>query len=111
VSAATLKIDLGEGIWAEVVEDKRNELVKRRELTLRIHHELQPTPPRITVRMAVASALGVGIEVVYVRRIKTEYGIGQSIAEVHVYDSKERALEFEPEYLIERNGGVNPFEE
>ncbi len=111
MNAAVNKIDLGEGIWAEVLEDRYNPLIKRRELKLRIHHELKPTPPRINVRMAVAGAFKVGIELVYVRKIRTEYGIGSSIAEVHIYESVERARQFEPEYLIERNGGINPFEE
>ncbi len=105
------KIDLGEGIWAEVIEDRYNPLIGRREVKLRLHHELKPTPPRITVRMSVANAFSTGLDRVYVRSIKTEYGIGISVAEVHIYDTRERALQFEPEYIIERNGGVNPFEE
>ena len=111
MSETVRKIDLGEGIWAEVVEDKYNPLIGRREVKLRLHHELKPTPPRITVRMSVANAFNAGLDRVYVRSIKTEYGIGVSIAEVHIYDTRERALQFEPEYIIERNGGVNPFEE
>ncbi len=111
MSAAISKIDLGEGIWAEVVSDRYNPLIKRRELVLRIHHELKPTPPRINVRMAVSNALKVGLERVYVRSIRTEYGLGVSRAEIHVYDDVNRALAFEPKHIIERNGGVNPFEE
>jgi small subunit ribosomal protein S24e len=100
------RIDLGEGIWAEVVRDWYNPVIKRRELTLIIHHELKPTPMRFIVRMAVANAYGVEVSRVYVREIKTEYGIGRSRAQVHIYDTKERALQFEPQYVIERNGGV-----
>jgi len=58
------------------------------------------------VRLAVAKAYGVDVSRVYVRSIKTEYGIGESIAEVHIYDTKEQALKFEPKHIIERNGGV-----
>lgn len=111
MNATVGKIDLGEGIWAEIIKDRYNPLVGRRELLLRIHHELKSTPPRITVRMSVANALKASMDRVYVRSIRTEYGIGVSIAEVHIYDTRERALQFEPEYIIERNGGVNPFEE
>ena len=99
-------IDLGEGVWAEVVEDRYNPLIGRRELTLRINHVLKPTPMRIMLRMTIANSLGVDVSRVYVRSIRTEYGIGRSIAEIHVYDSKEKALEFEPKHIIERNGGV-----
>ncbi len=111
MSGQVTKIELGDGIWAEVLEDKYNPLIKRRELRLLIHHEMQSTPMRINVRMAVAESLGAEIQRVYVRKIESHYGIGQSIAEVHIYDTVERALEFEPQYIIDRNGGVNPFEE
>ncbi len=99
-------IDLGEGIWAEIAEDRYNPLIKRRELKLKINHVLKPTPMRVMLRMAVANAFGVDVSRVYVRSVRTEYGIGRSIAEIHIYDSKEKALEFEPKYIIERNGGV-----
>jgi len=100
------KIDLGEGVVAEVVRDWYNPLIRRREVTLRIHHMLKPTPMRIMLRMALANAFGADVSRVYIRRIDTEYGMGVSVAEVHIYDSKERALQFEPQYVIDRNGGV-----
>ncbi|MCE4621222.1 MAG: 30S ribosomal protein S24e [Desulfurococcales archaeon] len=99
-------IDLGEGVTAEVVEDKYNPLIKRREIKLRINHMLKPTPMRVMLRMALAEAFGVDIPRIYIRSIRTEYGMGVSWAEVHIYDTKERALQFEPKYIIERNGGV-----
>ncbi|MEB3817027.1 MAG: 30S ribosomal protein S24e [Desulfurococcales archaeon] len=100
------KIDLGDGIIATVERDWYNPLIKRRELVLRIHHILKSTPMRLAVRLAVAKAYGVDVARVYVRSIRTEYGVGESVAEVHVYDSKEQALKYEPEHIIERNGGV-----
>jgi len=111
VSSQLSRIDLEEGMWAEVVSDKYNPLVRRRELTLKIYHVLKSTPMRINLRLALAEKLKVDIQRVYIRKIETEYGIGVSIAEVHIYDTVERALAFEPKYIIDRNGGVNPFEE
>ena len=111
MSEQTARIDLGDGIWAEVLEDKYNPLVKRRELSLLIHHEFKSTPMRINLRLTIAEKYGVDIQRVYVRKILSEYGIGLSKAEVHIYDTVERALAFEPQYIIDRNGGVNPFEE
>ena len=99
-------IDIGEGVWAEIIEDRYNPLIKRRELKLKINHVTKPTPMRITLRLTLAKALGVDVSRVYVRSIRTEYGIGRSIAEVHVYDSKDKVLEFEPKHIIERNGGI-----
>ena len=100
------KIDLGEGVIAHVEREWYNPLIKRREVILRIHHILKPTPMRITLRLAIANAYGVDVSRVYVRRVRTEYGIGESVVEVHIYDTKEQALRFEPKHIIERNGGV-----
>lgn len=111
MSEQATRIDLGDGVWAEVLADKYNPLVKRRELTLLVHHEFKSTPMRINLRLALAEKFGVDIQRVYVRRIESEYGIGLSKAEVHIYDTLERALAYEPKYIIDRNGGVNPFEE
>ena len=102
------KLDLGEMGWAEVVSDWYNPLIKRREIVMTLHHELKPTPMRILLRQALAEKLGVDVKRVYVREIRTEYGIGRSRVRVHVYDTVERALQFEPKHIIERNGGVDP---
>ena len=105
------RIDFEDGVWAEVVRDFYNPAIKRRELTLIIHHVMKSTPMRINIRLSIAEKLGVPVQNVYVRKIETEYGIGRSKAIVHIYNSVERALQFEPQYIIDRNGGVNPFEE
>ena len=98
-------IDLGleEGYEAYIVRDWYNPLIKRREIDILIRHVGKGTPSRIEIRMGVASALGVDVKRVYVRKLDTEYGLGETMAEVHVYDTVERALAFEPKYIRERN--------
>ena len=103
MSAQRLQIGLGEGYSVEVASDRHNPVIGRRELVLVITHVGKGTPKRYAVREAVAKALGVDIETVYVRKLTTDYGIGRSRAEVHVYSSAERARLFEPEYIIARN--------
>ena len=39
------------------------------------------------------------------RRLISEYGIGRSLVKVHIYDSIERALMFEPKHIIKRDTG------
>ena len=99
------KIDLGEEYYAEVVEEKYNPLINRKEITLIIYHIGKGTPQRKTVREKVAVAYGVEINRVYVRNILGEFGIGRSKAIVHVYDSVERARMFEPLHVIRKNEG------
>ncbi len=108
---ASKKIDLGDEGWAEIVMDRDNPLIGRREILLKLHHQGKPTPMRITLRMKLAEKFGADVKRVYIRSIQTEYGIGRSTVRVHIYRSVERALQFEPKHIIERNGGVDPFAE
>lgn len=82
-----------------------NKLLGRRELVVELLHAGAPTPTRQTVRECVARQLGVSPSAVFIRRVKTEYGIGRSTAEIHVYDNPDIAKRVEPLYVIARNLG------
>ncbi|OYT37936.1 MAG: 30S ribosomal protein S24e [Desulfurococcales archaeon ex4484_58] len=87
----------------EVVEEKYNPLIKRKEVVIRIGHVGKSTPSRGLIRTEVSKIYGVEVERTYVRKIKTGYGIGVTVAYIHIYDSVERAKKFEPEHIIKRN--------
>ncbi|MCD6301434.1 MAG: 30S ribosomal protein S24e [Staphylothermus sp.] len=95
-------VKLGE-FTGEIVEDKYNPLIKRREVIIRIAHIGKSTPSRGLIRHELAKIYNVEVEKVYVREINTEYGMGVSNAVVHIYDSVERAKLFEPPHVIKRN--------
>jgi len=96
------QLQLGE-YTAEVVKEWYNPLIKRKELVVRIAHIGRTTPSRGLIRVELAKAYGVDVERVYVRKIDTEYGMGVSNVEVHIYDTPERAKAFEPPHVIKRN--------
>jgi small subunit ribosomal protein S24e len=87
----------------EVVEERYNPLIRRRELVLRVFHGGEGTPSRGLLKKAIASLYNADLNTVYIRSIKTEYGMCASRVEVHIYDSPERARAFEPEYIIKRD--------
>jgi len=101
--AKKMEVDLGEGYEVYVTKDWYNPLIKRREIDAVIIHVGKSTPSRMKLRMQFAKALNVDVKRLYIRSVKSEYGVGVSRIEVHVYDSAERALQFEPKYIIERN--------
>ncbi len=111
MAQAVKTFELDDGSIARVIEDKYNPLIKRRELLLEIDHKLKSTPMRINLRLKVSEVYGVEIQRVYVKKIMTEYGRGVSKVRVNIYDTVERAKQIEPQYVIDRNGGINPFEE
>ena len=96
---------------ATVLKEFYNPLVGKRKLYLVINHPNQSTPMRFSVRMAIANAYGVDMKRVYVKSIQSEYGKAESKTIANIYDTVDRALKFESKYIIDRNGGVEGFEE
>ena len=102
-NAKKLDVDLGEGYEAYIVSDKYKRLIKRREVEVVIVHIGKPTLSRMKLRYSLSKAFNVDTKVLYIRNIKTEYGMSRSRVTIHIYDKPELAQEFEPKYIIERN--------
>jgi small subunit ribosomal protein S24e len=101
-NAKRLEVDM-EGYEFYIVKDWYNPLIKRREIDLVVLHVGKSTPGRMQLRYKLAKALNVDIKRLFIRSVRTEYGVGRTKVEVHVYDSVERAYKFEPKHIIERN--------
>ena len=90
----------------EIVEKKRNPLLRRYEVVFEVDHsDIGGTPPRTEVRKLIAEKLGVDFSVVYVRKYETMTGTMKAVGRAHVYDSVEEAKFIEPDYIIARNEG------
>jgi len=85
------------------VKTLENPLLYRKEYVLAIIHDASSTPSRDTLREEISKQLGVNKDLVVVRKIKTDFGTNVAKVEVHVYDSREKMLEIEPEYILRRN--------
>lgn len=88
----------------KIVSDKENPLLKRREIHFRVKHgQTGSTPPRLQVRNAIASALKVKIDFVFVKKMKTKTGKHIAVGLANIYDSTDQAKLVEPEYIMKRN--------
>jgi len=87
----------------EIIDQRRNELLKRLEVKFQIYHEKSGTPTRIQVRQGLASALDVDEEKVYIKKIETKTGTNISFGKANIYDSLSQAEHIEPEHIILRN--------
>jgi small subunit ribosomal protein S24e len=88
-----------------ILNIRENKLLGRKEALIEASHPNAPTPTRQAVREWVAKQLGVDVANVFVRKIKTSYGIGRSLAEVHIYNDPKLVRIIEPLYIIARNLG------
>ncbi|MEM3536521.1 MAG: 30S ribosomal protein S24e [Candidatus Bathyarchaeia archaeon] len=88
----------------KIVSDNKNPLLKRREICFHVEHtQTGGTPPRLEVKNAVANALKVDANLVFIKRLETKTGTQTAIGIANVYDSIEQAKLVEPEYIIKRN--------
>ena len=94
---------LPDGSTLHVVRERVNDVIKRIEVFAIISHVGKGTPPRSVIMDALATLYSKSREVVVIRNIKSEYGIGLSRVRAHIYESIEKVKAFEPEYILKRH--------
>jgi small subunit ribosomal protein S24e len=87
----------------KILNQQRNELLKRDELSFHIDHEGTGTPSRIEVRQKLADVLDAEEERIFLSKFETKTGSTTTIGEANLYDSVEQAKYVEPEHIIARN--------
>ncbi len=88
----------------KIIAEKQNPMLKRREVDFRIEHgQTGGTPGRLEVRKALAAALKLDENVVFVKKFETKTGTSTANGVAHVYDTVDQAKLIEPEYIIKRN--------
>lgn len=87
----------------EVMQDRYNPLLNRRELDVVIVYE-SSTPRRDEVRKAIAEKYGVEVERVVVERMESLFGSRKARAHIHVYDSVIHAKRYERRHILRRHG-------
>jgi small subunit ribosomal protein S24e len=86
-----------------VVSQKENPLLKRKEISFNVEHAAGATPTRIEIRKAVAEALKANVDLIFVKRFETRPGTHIALGMANLYDSAEQAKLIEPDYIIKRN--------
>ncbi|MCK5563238.1 30S ribosomal protein S24e [Candidatus Bathyarchaeota archaeon] len=88
----------------KIITQKRNPLLKRKEVVFEVNHEkVKGTPSRLEIRAKLAELLKMKLEQVYVRKMETKTGTMIALGEANGYDTAEQAMLIEPKYIIERN--------
>ena len=86
-----------------IVSQKENPLLKRKEIRFHVKHVAGATPPRMEIRKAVAEALKANVDLIFVKRFETRPGTHAALGVANLYDSVEQAKFIEPNYIIKRN--------
>jgi ribosomal protein S24E len=84
------------------MEKRENKLLNRIEVIARVEFP-GGTPRRAELREEISKRLGKPVDLVFIRKILTEYGKREALVTATVYNRKEDALKFEPAHIIKRN--------
>ncbi len=87
----------------EILEEKRNPLIDRTELKIKIDHYGKGSPNRLEIKKKVASMHGSNEKLTIIKKIQSHFGSTQDIAQIYVYDSAESLKFFEPFHIQARN--------
>ncbi len=75
----------------QVISERVNPLLKRREIAFIIYHKNTGTPSRYSIREYFSSNFNTSLEQIYVYSISTKFGCGVSEGIVHIYDTNDAA--------------------
>jgi small subunit ribosomal protein S24e len=87
----------------EVIEEKENPLLERKELIVKISHSGAMTPRRGDIRNKIIAKLSADEDKFILGPLNQHYGTTEAVAKVKIYKSKERALQIESPNVIKKN--------
>lgn len=88
----------------EITKEADNQLLMRKEVFFRLVHE-GASPGRAEARNALIKALQCTQNLLVIDRMKTEFGMRETVGYAKVYESKDRLKAVEREHILKRNFG------
>ncbi|MDI9620106.1 MAG: hypothetical protein QFX33_04810 [Candidatus Nezhaarchaeota archaeon] len=89
----------------KVLRSVDNKVLNRKELVLHVDHSGSKTPTRDEVRGLVSSMLGVPLNLVVVKSLKTLSGTNVTEGHIHVYGDEKALEDVEAKHIKLRNFG------
>lgn len=86
----------------QVIEERNNPLLKRREVVFKVIHE-DATPSRKSIVERLAATMNSMVGLVIVDEIKTTFGKRESLGYAKIYETEERVKQVERPHIIARN--------
>ncbi|MHA1771108.1 MAG: 30S ribosomal protein S24e [Candidatus Thorarchaeota archaeon] len=87
----------------EILQERDNKPLGRREIDFKIDHVGEPTPSRPDIKAKLAAQFDADPATVIVRNMHTNFGIGRTTGSARIYTTPETAQRVENEYIIKRH--------
>jgi len=87
----------------EILEEKKNPLIDRMEIKVKIDHFGKGTPNRLEIKKKLSELKKSNEKLTIVKEVQTHFGATQDVAKVYVYNNVEELQYFEPFHIKVRN--------
>ena len=87
----------------EILSEKENKPLARKEIAFKIDHAGASTPSRADIRAKLVAQFNANSEAVLVSTLNTHYGIGVTEGTVHIYSDPEQMKRIELDHLVKRH--------
>lgn len=95
----------------EILAQKYNPLLKRKELAFEFDHSQEgQTLSRLELKKHLANVLKAKIDLIILQKMETKTGTMTAIVKANVYESPEQVEFVEPKHIIARNTPARPSE-
>jgi small subunit ribosomal protein S24e len=87
---------------AEIIEERDNPILKRKEIKMVIEHIDSATPPRVEIKKLLKALKDYDENKMVIKEVRNIFGIGKDEVTIFVYEDEELMKKLEPKYLFER---------
>ena len=87
----------------EIVEQKQNPLLSRREVRFQVHHQGEKTPTRDAIREKLAAQMNSKKGNIVIDAMASAFGRSSTRGYARIYDTQEVLAKNEPHYILKRN--------
>jgi small subunit ribosomal protein S24e len=87
----------------EVLKEKENKPLQRREIEFRVDHTSATTPSRADIHAKIMAQYNADAATVVIRKLRTNYGIGVTDGTARIYSSPEQMNKVELIHILKRH--------
>ncbi len=87
----------------DIVSEKENKPLGRKEIAFKIDHAGASTPSRADIRAKLVAQFDADTSAVLVSTLNTHYGIGITEGSIHIYSDPEQMKRIELDHMVKRH--------
>ena len=87
----------------EIVHERENKPLARKEISFRVEHIGSTTPSRADVREKIVAQFDANADAVVIKSLTTKFGVGITEGSARIYSNPEQMKRVELDYILNRH--------